>query len=495
MNQLNQESGIKKLQYVSLVLLLLIAGVGFIDSDQTRYAWTVFLSVLLVSVAIVMSSYYQKLRREFHRFAIGVKEGLEVVGTDEFDHLNHKPVVERSLEAFQSMVEVHRRLESLLESQNADDVRTFEELNKLKELITKRADYISTMSHELRTPLNSIIGFAELILFDISREKYDRVGVDTEKIRKAGSHLLALVNSILDLARLDSNRTELHLEKIDISYLVSFLEELLLPQFKSKSLSYEFKCADNIPVMMIDGGRVRQVLLNILGNAIKFTERGKVTLDVKKVFWNERDFVCFSVTDDGPGISKDDIEVMFERFVQVHDQSKVDVVGSGLGLSLAQAMVAHMSGHIKVESELGKGSTFRVFLPIDKDKGEKVTDEATKVLLVEDDCDARETWREWLASEGYDVLAAENGKIAFEVFKNESPQVVITDVIMPGGGGRELITNLQNTNPSVPIIIVTGENLTNEIEAGELRNISKVFLKPFDPIKLSEEVAKLTKFS
>ena len=97
-----------------------------------------------------------------------------------------------------------------------------------------------------------------------------------------------------------------------------------------------------------------------------------------------------------------------------------------------------------------------------------------------------------MASEGYDVLAAENGSIAFELFKKEKPRVVITDVIMPGGGGRELITNLQNADPSLPIIIVTGENLTNEIEAGELKNISKVFLKPFDPIKLSQEVAKLT---
>mgnify|MGYP001410123278 CR=1 FL=1 len=492
MNQLNHASRIKKLQYTNVILLIAIAAAGFMESDQTRFAWTICIAVIMVMISLAIGSYYEELRKSFQRFGIGIKEGLEVAGTEEFDELNHKPIVEQSIDIFQALVELHRRSDRLAKVQNQDDLKAYDELSDLKELITKRADYISNMSHELRTPLNSIIGFAELILLDISENNFKSVGADTEKIRNAGTHLLDLINGILDLARLDANKTELHIGKVNIYNLVTFLEELLSPQFATKKLEYKFSCADELPLLLIDSGRVRQVLLNILGNAIKFTEHGRVTLDVRKVFWKDRDFICFSVTDDGPGISKENIGQIFERFVQVHDPAKVSTGGSGLGLSLAKGMVNLMGGEIQVESEIGKGTTFRVFIPLILDSGDQVAEQSVKILIVEDDSDARETWREWLASEGYDVFAAENGQIAFEVFKREQPRLVITDVIMPGGGGRELVANLQQTAPDVPVIIVTGENLAADKGAARMENVAKIFLKPFDPVELSNEVERLT---
>ena len=489
MAQLNQEKRIQQLQYITLILFGGLVAASFVTIDQTRFAWTIVLALLLVIISLATGLYYKNLKQEFHRFAIGIKDGLDVLGTQEFDTLNHKPVVEKSIDVFQSLIEAHKKLESFSNSDTNLHQENLKELDLLKRQNIVRADYITSMSHELRTPLNSIIGFAEVILNDIEKDKYQSIQSDTYKIRQAGVHLLTLVNNILDLARVDAKKATLHLENIDIRFLVQFIYDLMTPQFNKKNLKFTHSCEEDLPPIRIDATRVRQILLNILGNAVKFTEKGEVAFNTRKVFWKNKNYICFSVKDTGPGIPENQLTNIFERFTQIHNPDEEEFEGTGLGLSIAKTMVELMGGEIQVESTLEVGSTFRIFIPIENDEDSQISEATKSILLVEDDSDARETWSEWLTSEGYKVIVAENGAVAFEVFKNTRPDLVITDVIMPGGDGRDLMANIKDVAPKCPIIAVTGENIQEEVANGQLTTVDKVFLKPFDLNKLSEAVA------
>ena len=489
MAQLNQEKRIQQFQYITLILFGGLVAASFVTIDQTRFAWTIVLSLLLVIISLTTGLYYRNLKQEFHRFAIGIKDGLDVLGTQEFDTLNHKPVVEKSIDVFQALIEAHKKLESFSNSDNKLQQENLKELESLKRQNITRADYITNMSHELRTPLNSIIGFAEVILNDIEREKYQSIQSDTSKIRQAGIHLLKIVNNILDLARVDAKKATLHLENIDIQFLAQFIYELMTPQFDKKNLKFTHFCEEDLPSIRIDSTRVRQILLNILGNAVKFTDKGEVTFNTRKVFWKNKNYICFSIEDTGSGIPENQLTNIFERFTQIHNIDEDEFEGTGLGLSIARTMVELMGGEIQVESTLNVGSTFRIFIPIENDEDSQISEAAKRILVVDDDSDARETWSEWLTSKGYEVIVAENGAVAFEVFKNTQPDLVITDVIMPGGGGRDLMVNIKGMSPKCPIIAVTGEDIQQEVATGKLTTVDKVFLKPFDLNKLSDAVA------
>ncbi len=242
-----------------------------------------------------------------------------------------------------------------------------------------KSRFLANMSHELRTPLSAILGYADLLQLQTTQRVYHNLGTDIERIQLAGRHLLSLISDILDLTRIEANKVDLHLERFEIAAMIDSLIATVRPLAEKNGNTLAMECPAEIGVMDADLTRVRQVLLNVLANAAKFTEHGSILLRVgladaldaeclpgvaQQAGGTTQPFVTFEVTDSGIGMTQDQQQQLFREFVQVDDASTRRYGGSGLGLAISQRLCQLMGGDIRVTSELGKGSTFTVRLPM-----------------------------------------------------------------------------------------------------------------------------------
>jgi signal transduction histidine kinase len=249
---------------------------------------------------------------------------------------------------------INRMADSVQASfQRLDEARErAEEANRMK------SSFLATMSHELRTPLNGILGFAELLKLELQEEEPRSYA---ENIHSSGQHLLDLVNDVLDLAKIEAGRMELQHNPLDLRDLLSETASVHRVSANSKGLSFSEQLADDLPVSLNgDGKRIRQVLNNLLNNAVKFTPSGSVEFQAERV----NNFVKISVHDTGVGIPPEMQEKVFEKFTQADHFATREQGGSGLGLALARELVCLMGGELGLESAPGKGSTFHFTLPI-----------------------------------------------------------------------------------------------------------------------------------
>src|SRR5579864_3816253 len=224
--------------------------------------------------------------------------------------------------------------------------------------------FLATMSHELRTPLNAIIGYCDLMLEDPEHNDPKETAQDLGKIRSSGKHLLGLINDILDLAKIESGRIRLEISDFELSGVVQDLRDLMDPLVQARSNRLAIELAPDLGRMNSDRMRVRQILLNLLSNANKFTDRGDITLQAKRETLEDHDWIEISVTDTGRGISPEDLKKLFQPFFQADASSTRKHEGTGLGLAISRRFANLMGGDIAVQSQLGKGSTFTVRLPV-----------------------------------------------------------------------------------------------------------------------------------
>jgi signal transduction histidine kinase len=249
------------------------------------------------------------------------------------------------------------------------------------------------MSHELRTPLSAILGYAEILQLQTTQRAYSNLGTDIERIQVAGRHLLGLISDILDLTRIEANKIDLHLERFEISALIDSLASTVRPLVEKNGNTLVVKCPAEIGVMESDLTRVRQVLLNVLANAAKFTEYGSIVMRVSLADAPDtqfspgaarhadgamQTFVVFQVIDTGIGITQEQQQQLFKEFVQVDDASTRKYGGSGLGLAISQRLCQLMGGDIRVASEPGKGATFTVQLPMRGAQADTATEKTTR---------------------------------------------------------------------------------------------------------------------
>jgi signal transduction histidine kinase len=232
--------------------------------------------------------------------------------------------------------------------------RELEKANRLK------SEFLASMSHELRTPINALIGYASLMLDRIYGELTPRQEEGLKRIQGAAQHLLALINDILDLAKIEAGRMPLHLEDVTLSDIVTEISQQIEPLVKKKSLTYNVQLPSNDLILHTDRTKVKQILLNLLSNAVKFTPHGAIWLTVAK---DEED-LRFDVRDTGIGIRQEDLESIWEDFRQVDQSRTREFGGTGLGLSITRKLVDALGGHVFAESAFGKGSTFTVVLPV-----------------------------------------------------------------------------------------------------------------------------------
>jgi signal transduction histidine kinase/ActR/RegA family two-component response regulator len=338
-----------------------------------------------------------------------------------------------------------------------------------------KSAFLANMSHELRTPLNAIIGYSEMLEEDAAAQAQPALAADLAKIRRSGKHLLALINDLLDLSKIEAGRMTLFLETFDAGEMVRDVVASVQPLVAQNGNALELVCAPDLGQMRADLTKVRQILLNLASNASKFTERGHVGLAVTRSRGRAGDWLVFEVRDTGIGMTAAQIERLFQPFSQADASTTRKYGGTGLGLTITRRFCRLMGGTITVESELGRGSCFRVRLPAEVeeaeagDTGERSTGMtaehaalrspgASMVLVIDDDPPMHDVLRRLLAREGYNVLGATSGAEGLAAAHALRPAVVLLDVIMPGRDGWQVLRALK-ADPvlgAIPVIMLTG---------------------------------------
>jgi PAS domain S-box-containing protein len=353
--------------------------------------------------------------------------------------------------------------------------RTNEELVRATRL---KDEFLANMSHELRTPLNAILGLSETLQDGVFGPVNPRQSKSLQTIERSGFHLLSLINDILDVAKIESGKIELDLKPAPILPLCESCLTLVKQQAIQKQIELSFQTSFNLPDLGIDERRIRQVLLNLLNNAIKFTpEGGKVTLSISlpPPRNSETSTIRFEVTDTGIGIAPEQIDRLFQPFIQIDSALNRQHQGTGLGLVLVKRIVELHGGQVNLTSELGVGSCFSFDLPFNPVENTfssqtpsnrtttvSLTDSCVgshppQILLVEDQQANIDTISDYLVAKGYQVKAAKNGEEAIALAKSEHPDVIVMDIQMPGMDGLEAMGHIR-TDPSLvdtPIIALT----------------------------------------
>lgn len=402
----------------------------------------------------------------------------------------------RLAEGFNQMAQALADIQSKLKKANAElenrvAERTAEltfsnnELRKTAEKIHEssrlRSEFLSNMSHELRTPLNAILGYSELLMDGIYGEMNIQQSESMDKIRKNSQMLLRLINDLLDMSRMEAGRMPVHAEPFDPVDLVEQTVSGVRPLFDKKNLDLLVYASTGLPEIRSDRNKVQQVLLNLLSNALKFTESGRVSISVE--YDPANNSVAFSVTDTGIGIDNNNIDRIFDQFRQVDGSTARKYGGTGLGLSISKKIATVLDGRITVQSEEGKGSTFTLTVPVSyEEKGIEPTITKTAggklIVAIDDDSDVLKVLTDSLESEGYNVVACTDGDMGIRKIKELSPYAVTLDIMMPYRDGWSVLRELKS-NPNtkdVPVIIVS---IIDDRSRGYQLGVNDYIVKPF----------------
>ncbi|MGH8081323.1 MAG: hybrid sensor histidine kinase/response regulator, partial [Lysobacter sp.] len=397
----------------------------------------------------------------------------------------------------------HRnRLQRRLAWQRAEHER---EVAKQASLAKTR--FLATLGHEVRTPMTGVLGMSELLLdtpLDQKQRGY------TESIRRAGEHLLRLVNDALDLARIESGRLELADEPFDLRALVDQAADLMRPLAQQRGLVFEIDVASNAPRgLRGDASRVCQILLNLIGNAIKFTDAGKVGLYVDRLAPHG---VRFEVADTGPGLNDEQKQRLFRRFEQAEGaRTAARYGGSGLGLAISQELAAAMEGHIAVVSSPGQGARFLFDLPLMEAEPPKVvvpvvrgaagattefglrgmTTRPLALLLVEDDPTVAEVIAGLLRVQGHRVTHVGNGLAALAEVATANFDMALLDLDLPGINGLDLARQLRSQGFTHPLIAVTARADADAEPQALAAGFDRFLRKPVTGALLSEAIDRV----
>jgi CheY-like chemotaxis protein len=363
------------------------------------------------------------------------------------------------------------------------------------------------MSHELRTPMNAIIGYSEMLAEDAEDEGHDEMIPDLEKINAAGKHLLALINDILDLSKIEAGRMDLFLESFDLRQMLDEAVATVMPLIDKNENKLENDITDNLGNVRVDLTKLRQALFNLLSNAAKFTEGGTITLAAAKGMRGDAEWLTVSVSDTGIGIAQDKLDAVFEEFSQADDSTTRDYGGTGLGLPISRRFCRMMGGDITVSSELGEGTTFTIELPSQVDaleaatgvaaptepKAEKVSPGGRPILVVDDDPNSCELLKRTLEADGFSVATAASGEEGLELARELRPSLITLDVLMPSMDGWSVLQEVK-ADPeleSIPVLMISivgdkdmgytlgaVESLTKPVDRDRLRELARQYALP-----------------
>ena len=379
--------------------------------------------------------------------------------------------------------------------------KTWHQLREVRRLSKSKDDFLASISHELRTPLTAIIGNAEIILEEMGGDLDFAYRSMMETILKAGKGQLALVNNVLDFSKIQSGRFQIELAEFDLQALADEVQALFSTQAEEAGITFSVTI-DHAPGYQLIGDpqRIHQVLINLLGNAFKFTEQGTIELSIQV---GERE-IAFAVADSGIGISEEAKGRLFNRFEQADSSISRRFGGTGLGLSISQSLAELMEGQLEVESHLGEGSTFTLKLPLQLSQTPTGAAEAGavqaaeqhfrgRVLIAEDTPELQALLSHMLKRLGVEVVLAENGQVAVEMALQQQMDLILMDMQMPVMNGIEATQMLRSAFYSAPIVALTANVMADHRKQFEAAGTDDFLSKPVDKGALMEVLGRYLK--
>ncbi|HUG54065.1 MAG TPA: PAS domain S-box protein [Vicinamibacteria bacterium] len=377
-------------------------------------------------------------------------------------------------------------------------------VDKAEDASRAKSFFLANMSHELRTPLNAVIGYSEMVSEELRERGLEDLLPDLNKIHSSGKHLLRLINDILDLSKIEAGKMELFPERFDTAALCREVSATIQPLAERRGNTLEFRCAEAVGMMRADLTRVRQVLLNLMSNASKFTENGRVALDVDRIPINGSPWMRFLVADTGIGMSPEQLAKLFKAFAQADASTTRKYGGTGLGLVISRQLCQMMGGEVKVESEPGRGSVFTVLLPCNLEAEDAAVEPGGQaapfetvpvprgpatVLVIDDDRVVRDLLGRFLEKEGFRVAMAVDGEEGVKLAREVRPDLITLDVVMPGLDGWGVLKELK-ADPvlsAVPVVVIT---IVDNPGLGHALGAVEYLTKPIDWRRLSAALAK-----
>jgi signal transduction histidine kinase/CheY-like chemotaxis protein len=403
---------------------------------------------------------------------------------------NDNDEVGRLLSALQVYKDTSQELDKVLSlSKDLEIAR-----DEAKEASEAKSKFLANMSHELRTPLNGIIGYADLLLEECEDEGNELMAEDLTKITQSGSHLLSIINDILDMSKIEAGKMELFVSEFNISDLVEQIKNISQSLAAKNNNQIFYEVEEGLSSMKGDETRLRQCVVNLISNAVKFTENGSINVRVESDKKSDEGLII-SVSDTGIGMTEEQLKKIFEDFTQADEETTAKFGGTGLGLAITRNLVTMMQGTVGVESKLDQGSTFNILIPRFLEPKETISEEIVGesgplVLIVDDDLNIHDLATRILIQNGYRTISATDGKRGIEIAREKAPSLILLDIMMPEKDGWEVLKDLRNDAElsNIPVLVTS---VLEEQKTAEALGARAYVSKPIDKKQLLETLKSL----
>jgi PAS domain S-box-containing protein len=415
--------------------------------------------------------------------------------------------IRTTIQDMTELKEAHDKIRKQMSIIEETNVQLSQARDQAMQASKTKSSFLASMSHELRTPLNAIIGYSEILLEEMSDVGEVGYTNDIEKIRMAGNNLLALINDILDLSKIEAGRMDLFVEEFDLQILLKEIDATIKPLISKKSNTFTVHEPGKPLLLCLDHTKVRQILFNLLSNSCKFTENGEITMTVNVDSSHttfDHDVVMFSVQDSGIGMTPEQMKRLFKDFSQADSSTTKKYGGTGLGLAITKKFCEMMNGSIVVESVPNEGTTFTVTLPtivegsgttpgVPANTRTALSNTAKSagptVLIIDDDINVRELLTRMLMKDGYSPVSAGNGNEGLELARKVFPMVVILDVMMPYKDGWAVLREMKE-DPELKSIPVIMHTIIDNRNLGFAIGAQDYLIKPVDHERLISTIKR-----